>query len=113
MASSIGSSDGSCHGGAKRPLRGQSLKDVQSLRMVQNHPPLTDDDLVSYNNLLQITLHIFVFFSQHVRVEGSNKNSQQNLMGINKDLLNSKNFCWYQQTLVKLNKTSLKEIKKI
>ena len=44
MASSIGSSDGSCHGGAKRPLRGQSLKDIQSLRMVQNHPPLTDDD---------------------------------------------------------------------
>ena len=44
MASSIRPSDRGCHGGAKRPLRGQSLKDVQSLRMVKNHPPLTDDD---------------------------------------------------------------------
>ena len=44
MASSIRSSDGRFHGGAKRPLRGQSLKDVKSLRMVQNHPPQTDDD---------------------------------------------------------------------
>ena len=44
MASSIRPSDRKGHGGAKRPLRGQSLKDVQSLRMVQNYPPLTDDD---------------------------------------------------------------------
>ena len=44
MASSIRPSDRRGHGGAKWPLRGQSLKDVQSLRMVQNHPPLTDDD---------------------------------------------------------------------
>ena len=44
MSSSIRFSDGGWHGGAKRPLRGQSLKDVKSLRMVQNHPPQTDDD---------------------------------------------------------------------
>ena len=44
MSPSIRFSDGGWHGGAKRPLRGQSLKDVKSLRMVQNHPPQTDDD---------------------------------------------------------------------
>ena len=59
MSSSIRFSDGGWHGGAKRPLRGQSLKDTQSLRMVQNHPPQTDDDDVKsffkrYFHIVQI-----------------------------------------------------------
>ena len=52
-------------------------------------------------------MNIFVFLSRNVRVGRSNKNSQQNLVRINKNLLNSTKFCWYQQTIVELNKSLL------